>query len=646
MRTRIFFVGFAVAYILLATLAAKAQTTAFTYQGRLTDGTVAANGNYDVQFRLLDTQTVGTGTQHGGTVLVPAVQVAGGIFTVQLDFGACGTCFDGSPRFVEIAVKQTSSATFTTLGPRQALTSAPYAVRSLDTAKLGGTAASEFIQTTDPRLTDARPPTAGSGSYIQNTTTQQAASNFNISGIGSAGALNTLSDFKIQGFSVLRIQGDSTFGGVFAGESTGSLGFDATFFGTAAGRANTEGKFNSFFGRWAGVNNTVGNGNTFLGANTGFANVGGSNNTLVGVGTNLANASLSNATAIGANAIAGASNSLILGSAANVGIGTTVPGSKLHLQANSTATADWQTAQLRISGAADPAMQLNLGYDTTANKSVIQSGQATVTFTDLLLNPFGGKIGIGTTAPTGTLHVRGGSPVRFIGETSTLSGSEYVDFMARNEFFNSDLGGMRIQRQPSGDIDTLIFGAAAGSGGAEMMRVRGNGNVGIGTPSPDQKLSVNGNASKIGGGSWLVFSDERLKKIDGRFTRGLTALMQLEPVRFSYVGGNVLGLDAGGSFVGFSAQTVRRSIPEAVTENSRGYLMVNNDPIMWTMLNAIKEQQVVIDQQAAKIRDQEERDKRQQDKIEQQQKQLNALTKLVCSQARHADICKEEKQDQ
>jgi len=36
---------------------------------------------------------------------------------------------------------------------------------------------------------------------------------------------------------------------------------------------------------------------------------------------------------------------------------------------------------------------------------------------------------------------------------------------------------------------------------------------------------------------------------------------------------------------------VQRAIPEAVTENSKGYLLVNNDPIIWAMLNAIKEQQ-------------------------------------------------------
>jgi hypothetical protein len=33
---------------------AQAQTTSFTYQGRLTDGGTAANGNYDLQFTLFD----------------------------------------------------------------------------------------------------------------------------------------------------------------------------------------------------------------------------------------------------------------------------------------------------------------------------------------------------------------------------------------------------------------------------------------------------------------------------------------------------------------------------------------------------------------------------------------------------------------
>jgi septal ring factor EnvC (AmiA/AmiB activator) len=49
------------------------------------------------------------------------------------------------------------------------------------------------------------------------------------------------------------------------------------------------------------------------------------------------------------------------------------------------------------------------------------------------------------------------------------------------------------------------------------------------------------------------------------------------------------------------AQDVQKVIPEAATENSNGYLLVNNDPIIWTMLNAIKEQQREIKHQHVEL---------------------------------------------
>ena len=122
------------------------------------------------------------------------------------------------------------------------------------------------------------------------------------------------------------------------------------------------------------------------------------------------------------------------------------------------------------------------------------------------------------------------------------------------------------------------------------------GGVGIGTTSPDQMLTVNGGASKPGGGSWLVFSDERLKSIKGKFQSGLSAVMQLQPIRYEYKPGNALGINATGEQIGFGAQQLQKIIPQAVSENDKGYLLVNNDPIVWAMLNAIKEQQQQITQ--------------------------------------------------
>jgi hypothetical protein len=83
--------------LLLFTLCAVttlAQTSVFTYQGRLTDGGTAANGTYDLQFVLFD--TVSGGAQIA-TQTVPTVLVSGGIFTVQLDFGA--NAFPGANRW-------------------------------------------------------------------------------------------------------------------------------------------------------------------------------------------------------------------------------------------------------------------------------------------------------------------------------------------------------------------------------------------------------------------------------------------------------------------------------------------------------------------------------------------------------------------
>jgi hypothetical protein len=129
-----------------------------------------------------------------------------------------------------------------------------------------------------------------------------------------------------------------------------------------------------------------------------------------------------------------------------------------------------------------------------------------------------------------------------------------------------------------------------------------SGNVGIGTVTPDQRFSVNGDASKAGGGAWQVFSDERLKSFRGKFTSGLKAVMQLQPVRYEYRADNALGIKSEGEHIGFGAQAVQKIIPEAVTKNSQGYLMVNNDPIIWTMLNAIKEQQKEIADLKAQVR--------------------------------------------
>jgi hypothetical protein len=66
-----------------------AQTTAFNYQGKLTDAGNLANGNYDMQFKLFD--AVSGGNQIGATITNPTVQATNGFFAVNaVEHPFCG----------------------------------------------------------------------------------------------------------------------------------------------------------------------------------------------------------------------------------------------------------------------------------------------------------------------------------------------------------------------------------------------------------------------------------------------------------------------------------------------------------------------------------------------------------------------------
>jgi hypothetical protein len=399
------------------------------------------------------------------------------------------------------------------------------------------------------------------------------------------------------------------------------------------------GIWNSFFGNNAGLSNTTEENNTFLGALSDGA------------------AGITNATAIGFRAKVTQSNSLVLGSInglnfatadTKVGIGTTAPAANLHV----TGTQPPQPLEgagisapdvLRVVGAKGGNSFAESGG--TGGNVLIQAGDggdSIITFNgglggsitiqpgqrgngsggsigisgNVLLAPANGLVGIGTPSPQSTLHV-----FKSAAAADTVGGNLIV-----NRFYDGSWRGASLFSYfpTAHGHDVLAFGVsesatAPNTIGAVKMVVSATGNVGIGTTAPDNTLTVNGTADKPGGGSWGTFSDERLKNIKGRFTSGLKAVMQLQSLRYEYKPNNPLSIKSDGEHVGFSAQAVQKIIPEAVTTNDKGYLLVNNDPIMWTMLNAIKEQQA---------------------QIEQQKQEIDALKKLVCSMNASADICK------
>jgi hypothetical protein len=281
-------------------------------------------------------------------------------------------------------------------------------------------------------------------------------------------------------------------------------------------------------------------------------------------------------------------NSLRVSSAGKIGVRTATPVLDVHV--NSTDTPALRMEQNNSGGFTAQTWDIGANEanffvrDVTSGSRLpfrIRPGAPTSSI-DISAT---GNVGIGTASPSNKLQVNG------VAQADVLS-------------INAAYGVLTY----AGGIDAFDILAHAGkslSFGSndvyDRMILNTSGNVGIGTTTPDQKLSVNGDADKVGGGSWLNFSDERLKTIKGQYRSGLKAVMQLSPIRYEYLKNNALGLRSDGEHIGFGAQSLQKIIPEAVVRNSEGYLMVNNDPIIWTMLNAIKEQQKEIEQLKSQI---------------------------------------------
>ncbi|NDG31072.1 tail fiber domain-containing protein [bacterium] len=106
-------------------------------------------------------------------------------------------------------------------------------------------------------------------------------------------------------------------GNNFIGYAAGRLnttGSCNNFLGYATGLNNSTGKRNNFLGYKAGFNNSTGFNNNFIGNCAGCANTIGSNNVIIGNTANVSTGSLSGVIVLGTNALATASNQLVIGS--------------------------------------------------------------------------------------------------------------------------------------------------------------------------------------------------------------------------------------------------------------------------------------------------------------------------------------------
>jgi len=243
--------------------------------------------------------------------------------------------------------------------------------------------------------------------------------------------------------------------------------------GTFSAAFNSTGATNVFVGYQAGYPN----------ASVSQANTTGSNNTFIGANTGLSNSTQrTNSTAIGANATVNADNSLILGSingvngataTVNVGIGTSAPTNRLHINEPSTAGNF-----LRITNNPSPnGLSIGLSGAGSQEAFIANNENAAMYFQTNAANRMtitaAGNVGIGTISPNATLQLG-----------NVLGNRRLVLWESANndhEFYGFGISGgeFRYQIPNNAGAQHRFFAATSATTSLLQMSIGANGNVAI-----------------------------------------------------------------------------------------------------------------------------------------------------------------------
>lgn len=221
-----------------------------------------------------------------------------------------------------------------------------------------------------------------------------------------------------------------------------------------------------------------------------------------------------------------------------VGIGTTTPTAALSV--SSDAPLSGQRGTLQLASITNPNKYLYAGYSNLHDAAYIQSVDYTVNWKNLLLNPVGGNVGIGTTSPQFDL---------------TLEGSTNVDFMMRDNAQGLNTKSF-LFRNTGGNLAIGRVSDNAGTLTTYMTFLNG-GNVGIGTTTPQAPLEVYSPSGNVGNmarfssgyssGGFVSFFDATNNTTRGYFGYGPTlfTVAAIGDTGFRSQGGFAIGTNGG-----------------------------------------------------------------------------------------------------
>ena len=309
-----------------------------------------------------------------------------------------------------------------------------------------------------------------------------------------------------------------------------------------------------------------------------------------------------------------ADNAVFVSVNGNVGIGTTVPQSRLWVQG---ANAKAGVAETVYFFGSNDAVALNplgiaMGHGGSGGYAFVQGTAYGATAANLVLQKDGGNVGIGTTVPSQKLSIgiygtnnnlwisRVANNSDIIGEIRSYIAIGVND-VADSTVGTGDANKWKIGSMVSSWInpvygynthynDDLSFSyKPRGYDEVTALIIQGgSGKVGISTTVPARKLSVNGDAG--GTTAWYNDSDERLKKNIVTIPDALDRVQQLRGVTFEWKDTKA---HPTGNQMGFIAQEAKKIIPEVVSQVGEYYSM-QYAPITALLTEAIKEQQVQI----------------------------------------------------